>query len=277
MATYYGIDISRHQGKIDWAAVAKGQKFAFIKATGSDDGLYVDSQFKVNQAGARKAKLRRGYYHFGGGASATAEADYFCKTVGTLQPGEIVVLDAEYKNALNPAWCKQWLDRVQSRLGVKPLIYMSRARLFEKDWSAVSKADYGLWVADYTKTPAENVPLKYWRFYAFHQFTSSGKVAGVTGNVDRDAFFAASITVFDKYGKAAPKPVPAPKPAPAPKPEPKPQVIVPAPVPAPEPAPAKEDEVLTTVKANNALLQEILKRVGTIWALVMNLFKRLKP
>ncbi len=59
----YGIDVSNHQGAIDWRAVAEdGITAAYIKAT--EGQTFVDERFGENWAGAASAGLRRGAYHF---------------------------------------------------------------------------------------------------------------------------------------------------------------------------------------------------------------------
>lgn len=59
----YGIDVSAHQDEIDWDAVAgDGIKFAYIKATEGE--TWVDQWFEENWAGAERAGLDRGAYHF---------------------------------------------------------------------------------------------------------------------------------------------------------------------------------------------------------------------
>lgn len=59
----YGVDVSNHQGEIDWVAVADdGMTFAYIKAT--EGGDFVDDQFTQNWKGAAAAGLDRGAYHF---------------------------------------------------------------------------------------------------------------------------------------------------------------------------------------------------------------------
>jgi len=58
-----GVDVSRHQGKIDWQKVAGDDiAFAYIKAT--EGGDWRDPQFKTNWRGARNAGLATGAYHF---------------------------------------------------------------------------------------------------------------------------------------------------------------------------------------------------------------------
>ena len=58
-----GIDVSHHQGEIDWTKVKNdGIVFAFMKAT---QGLrFVDPRFKLNWAATEKAGIIRGAYHF---------------------------------------------------------------------------------------------------------------------------------------------------------------------------------------------------------------------
>lgn len=59
----YGIDVSHHQGEIDWEAVAGDDiDFAYIKAT--EGGDHVDARFAENWAGATNAGLEVGAYHF---------------------------------------------------------------------------------------------------------------------------------------------------------------------------------------------------------------------
>src|ERR687883_942901 len=58
-----GIDVSRHQGRIDWASVsAAGTQFAFIKAT--EGGDHMDERFLENWQGAKAAGIPRAAYHF---------------------------------------------------------------------------------------------------------------------------------------------------------------------------------------------------------------------
>lgn len=233
MAIFYGADVSTYQGNIDWQAFNPGAAFVFIKAGGGDDGNYVDDKLAANKAGARSLgnAMPRGFYWFGGNGSATDEADYFVtECVPDLQVGEILVLDSEFGKSLDPAWCLEWLQRVEARTGVKPLIYMSASRVTEKDWSAVAANGNGLWVADYAVAPADNVPIKYWAFYAFQQYSDSGTFPGIAGKVDTNAFFAKALNDFFRYGKQ-PETVVAPvlpPPAPTTPPSAPPAPVVPS-------------------------------------------------
>ena len=246
MNTYYGADISRWQGTVDWPAFNPGAAFVFFKAGGGDGGNYIDSQFENNLAGSRALgnQMPHGVYWFLQGDDPVGEANYFIQNVGNrLQTGEVIVLDCETSSGVNPNNAKQWLDTVSSVLGFKPIVYMSDNTVLTHDWSAVANANYGLWVADWGVDTSNNVPLKYWPFYAFQQYKDNGTFPGISGNVDADAFFADAISDFYKYGKPANVPPPIETPAPVqppvipvpPVPEPTPVPPVPEPIPEPVP------------------------------------------
>ena len=59
----HGIDVSKYQGNIDWAAVRdSGVQFAWIKST--EGGDRIDSKFQANFEEAKEAGVPRGAYHF---------------------------------------------------------------------------------------------------------------------------------------------------------------------------------------------------------------------
>jgi GH25 family lysozyme M1 (1,4-beta-N-acetylmuramidase) len=84
------------------------------------------------------------------------------------------------------AWVRSWVKRVHKRLGRKPMIYTNAT-----SWSATgntmefAKAKYPLWVAEWGVS-RPSVPANNWagRSYSVWQYTSSGRVAGISGRVD---------------------------------------------------------------------------------------------
>lgn len=192
-----GIDVSKWQGSIDFAKASKEVSFVIMKA--SEGVGFVDPQFLNYQTGARKAGLLTGYYHFARpdlGNKAEDEADFFLKTIGEIKNGEVLCLDFEVSYNQAVTWCKRWLDRISSQLqGYKPLIYLNFSLTKSYDWSAVSKADYGLWLAWYN----EGLPQVPWPVVAFQQNSSQGTVSGVPARVDTDVFYG-DVTSFKKYG-----------------------------------------------------------------------------
>jgi len=183
-----GIDVSNHQGTVDWPAVgASTVEFAFLKAT---EGVsFRDAFYKANRAGAKRAGLAVGAYHFGrpGGADGRREADFFLE-VAQPKPGELrPVLDLEASDGVSPAavraWALTFLRRVTAELGVTPFLYtypfFATGNAFA---SSPELAGFPLWIAHYGVTK----PLipKPWKSAVIWQFSSSGRVPGVKGRCD---------------------------------------------------------------------------------------------
>lgn len=241
MSTFYGADVSRWQGDVNWPAFNPGAAFVFIKAGGGDDGLYTDGKFYQNRDGVRSlgSDMPHGYYWFAGGGDPIGEANYFCDLLPDLQTGEVLVLDWEISPGFNhDEWCARFINQVKARTGITPLFYTNQNRVVSEDWSQTVATGCGLWVAHYGIGPDGDVPIKWWPFYAFHQYSSSGSFPGISGRVDTNAFFADAITDFYKYGKqsvvlppviAPPLPplVPPVEPTPLPEPTVPPVVALP--------------------------------------------------
>lgn len=192
-----GIDVSNWQGSIDWARVrGAGKTFVIAKAT---EGIgFKDDSYDRNKAGALGQGLKFGAYHFArpGSNDPVVEADWFVDTM-KLQRGMIVpTLDLERTGGLGPtaltSWVKAWLQRVDERLGVKAMIYVSpsfwRENMNDSRWFA----DNGyavLWVAHWS-TSNPSVPAANWggRSWTFWQYTSDGVVPGISGRVDLNRY-----------------------------------------------------------------------------------------
>jgi GH25 family lysozyme M1 (1,4-beta-N-acetylmuramidase) len=92
--------------------------------------------------------------------------------------------------------------------GIRPIIYMSESVVNQYDWSSVANGNYGLWVAkyrdmqtdrNYDMTNAGKKPVvKYWKFYAMWQWTSTGRLDGYNGNLDCDVFYG-DKKAWNKY------------------------------------------------------------------------------
>ena len=191
MSALYVVDVS------SWQALGAGDGWDGVVAKATEGGCYVDPMCDAHYQRAKANGQRRGVYHFArpdlNPNGAIEEADFFVDScLGYVKDG-ILVLDWECA-VWNVGWAKTWLDRVYSRTGVRPLIYMSASVVNGYDWSSVANAGYGLWIAGY---PNEyNVPnppkpsedyLPYsigaWPFCAMWQYSSSA------GSLDRDIFY----------------------------------------------------------------------------------------
>jgi lysozyme len=200
-----GIDVSYHQGAIDWGQVAAaGKRFSFVRATAGT--LTADTAYATNVSGARAAGLRVGSYHYANPDTAlndaSNEASWFLShasiVAGDLDP----VLDLEVSNGLGPAsltaWAQTWLAQVSATTGVHPIIYTNptfwSTSMADTDWFARNGYPV-LWIANWTSTAEPAVPANGWggNGWTFWQHSSSGTVPGIVGAVDLDRFNGSAL------------------------------------------------------------------------------------
>ncbi len=181
-----GIDISDHQGDIDWVGVA-GQNisFAYIKASEADD--FTDKRFAQNWNLARKAGIAIGAYHFYSLAySGESQANNF---ISTVPQGDIMlppVVDVEYSGNSRQRPSKQefqkgllvYINMVRSAYGKDPIIYTTEK--FYDDYLYPELKDQHFWMRSMFSKPQNN-----WTFWQYSQW---GNVDGISGNVDLDFF-----------------------------------------------------------------------------------------
>lgn len=190
-----GIDVARYQhgGSLSWPAVRRdGVRFAFVKATESDS--YVNPYYSSDDTRARRAGIYTGAYHFAQPSvgSAGDQARYFVSQGGSFhQQGDLPpVLDLEQANGLGVrqlrGWVRRWLATVESLTKRKPLIYTSPSFWSVYMGNTAEFTKYRLWVANYN-VDQPTVPGA-WPRWTFWQWTSTGRVDGISGDVDVNAF-----------------------------------------------------------------------------------------
>ena len=185
----HGIDISHHQGKIDWQKLKdKGLidgypiRFVMIKAT--EGASRIDANFRSNFHNAREYGFTRGAYHFYSVHSpAKAQAEFFIRHV-KLENGDLPpVLDVEHKpsNQTDEEFKESiqlWLNMVEFHYGVKPIIYTYykfKTRYLDDDVFD----QYPYWIAHYYVEKVE-----YQGEWKFWQHTDAGRLPGIKGDVD---------------------------------------------------------------------------------------------
>ncbi len=204
--TLEGLDVSHWQNAIDWLAVAgSGKTFAYIKA--SEDIDFVDQNYAANRASANAAGLVIGAYHFAqpdaSAGDAAAEADHFVDTAQPVAGDLLPVLDLERTGSLSPtvltAWVRDYLARIQERLGVHAVIYCSpnfwKNYMADTTWFA-NNGYQVLWVAHWTTAADPTVPGGAWgaNGWTFWQYTSSGIVPGIAGRVDLNRYNSTDLS-----------------------------------------------------------------------------------
>jgi GH25 family lysozyme M1 (1,4-beta-N-acetylmuramidase) len=196
--TILGVDVSHHEGQIDWASVAtSGKKFAYLKA--SEGTAYVDPTYALNRAGATGVGMRTGAFHYAqpdtAVGEAAAEADHFAQ-IADIRRGDLrPMLDLEVTNGLSPselqAWVAAFLGRLYERTGVRAGIYVSPS--FWSDHlgdsaSAATTSGAELWIAHWTTADAPSLPASNWAGHSWTvwQYTDHGRVPGISRPADID-------------------------------------------------------------------------------------------
>lgn len=186
-----GIDISAYQENVDFTKVKNaGIEIVYIKAT--EGTSYINPLLKTQYQGAKDAGLKVGFYHFfraKNEANAVAQAQYFVNAVSGLEYDCRLALDIETSEGIAKAAlstiAKTFLDEVKSLTGLTPVLYTYSSFISESLDNTL--AAYPLWVAQYTSgSPSSNAV--WGSSWAGWQYSDSGSVSGITGNVDLDTF-----------------------------------------------------------------------------------------
>jgi len=191
--TVEGIDVSQYQATVNWPMVrAAGKRFAIARIL---HWPVRDTQFERNWREIRANGLIRGaYIYFDPRFEVAAQADVVVRAVGRLGEGDLpVTLDIEQPNPGLPTparyveMIRDLAARVEAGTGRAPMIYTGRYY-----WPSYVRSpefrDLPLWHAQYTTTQPCPYIADAWRDWAFWQYSSTGRVSGITGNVDLDRF-----------------------------------------------------------------------------------------
>ena len=195
-----GVDVSHHQGTIDWEKVkADGYEFAILRigyrGYGQSGGLYVDKEFKNNIKNAHKAGLDVGVYIFSQAINETEaleEADLVIEQLQgetlelpvTFDPELIRTDDARTDNVTGEQFTKNTIafcEKIE-KAGYEAMIYSNmywESFLFDLE----QLSDYTIWYADYEKVPQTPYQFEFW------QYSDKGQVDGISGKTDLNIQF----------------------------------------------------------------------------------------
>lgn len=176
-----GIDVSKHNGAVNWQQVASaGVKFAFIKVGSTNSGI--DPQFAANITGAQAAGIKTGVYVYSYATTpeqAMNEANLVLEWIAPYTVNYPVVFDIEDK-CQRGLTAQQMIDVVNAfcttidAAGYHPMVYSYKNMFAGK----LSIAGWDRWVAQYNDACETNNNVCFW------QYSSKGKVSGLSGNVD---------------------------------------------------------------------------------------------
>lgn len=190
---FKGIDVSKWQGDINWKKVsASGIDFVMIRSSfGSTD---VDIKLKRNVNGCEKYGIPYGFYHYTYArtvAQAKKEAKFFLKTIKNYSPEYPVVLDIEesFYNSMSRKEVTDIITAFMEELenaGYFAMIY-SGAKFLTDNTYIERLTAYDIWVACWGDE--ERLISNYDYHYGMWQYSSTGKVKGIDGDVDLNYAF----------------------------------------------------------------------------------------
>jgi lysozyme len=184
-----GIDVSHHQGPIDWRQVAvAGIDFAYIKATEGKD--LSDPMFPFHWRAADAAGIPHGAYHFFTFCSpGKDQAEHFLREAppepGALPPAADVEFFGNCRSygdlASVRAELEVFMEIVAAAWGRSPVLYVTPEALE----SVVGKgmSEHPIWIRSVFTQPA----LDDYREWMLWQFSDNSRVPGIQGFVDRNA------------------------------------------------------------------------------------------
>ena len=193
-----GIDVSYHQGQINWETVkAAGVEFAMIRLgyrSYKDGLLHTDPRAEENLRGAKAAGLKIGAYFFSQATSpaqAEEEAQYALSILGDTKLDLPLAFDWEYVNDDVPSaqvteevleqCVRSFCDTVK-QAGHESMVYFNQD-LAKTRLDLEQVEEYPFWLAMYSDTLTFSHEIQLW------QYSDNGRVPGIEGNVDLNLYF----------------------------------------------------------------------------------------
>lgn len=209
-----GIDVSRHQGEIDFAKVKKaGVKFVIIRCNNWDENkncVMKDPYFEQNYKNAKNAGLDVGAYYYTWNTTAGGAMDDAALCMKYLSGKKFeypIYFDLEWQKAFakGKATCDAMVRAFCGRLednGYFAGLYISRIPL-QTYISPDVASSYSLWIAEY------GAKCNYNGLYGMWQYSDNGRINGINGNVDLDECYVDYPTMIKSGGfNGYPKPEP---------------------------------------------------------------------
>ena len=185
MAQIKGIDVSKWQGNIDWQKVkADGVVFAFIRTGYSNN--YTDPYFEEYYSGAKSVGIKVGVYHYSYATTAEQakkEAEFVLTLLKGKQFEYPIAFDIE-ENSQTKLGKKIITDMIVAfcetikSAGYTPMLYTNTS--WRTNYIDMTRIPYLLWQAHYTAVKPAAIDSR----VAVWQYTGTGKVNGISGNVD---------------------------------------------------------------------------------------------
>lgn len=207
-----GIDVSKHNGKIDWKKVKQdGVKFAMIRmGVGSDLKSQDDPRFEENVKGCESVGIPWGAYLYSYALNtqqAQSELKHALRLLKGKNPTFPIAFDMEdadgYKkkhgmpsNSRLVDICETFLTGIE-KAGYYAILYASRSWL-ENQLKSSKLNKFDKWLAEWNTSPS------YKGDYSMWQYTENGIVKGINGYVDMNIGYLDYPAVMSKKKKTKP-------------------------------------------------------------------------
>lgn len=186
----HGIDVSHYQGRINWDEVAKDSKVNYVYLKATEGTGNVDDTYSYNFNECKRVGLKVGsYLFFRPHLSAKAQFDLFVSRVDTKKQDLLPLVDAEVIKGVSDgvfqARLLELCELLEKEYGKKPIIYTGK-NFYNKHIHGNSHLrNYKFFIAAY----AFDEPELYGGFdYVMWQYSATGRVRGIRGDVDMSRF-----------------------------------------------------------------------------------------
>ena len=204
----HGIDVSEHQGVIDWGKAENEIDFAMIRA---GVGTRLDYQFVRNISECNRIGIPCGVYWFSYADNEAEAADEAARCIKAIKPYRVeypVCFDFEYASATNiknkgisptkalcSAICHAFCE-VTENAGYYTMAY-TNDNFISQYYDSTIAATYDLWVPTYPKTVDLDKPP---RSCGMWQHSDKGSVTGIDGNVDLNVSYKDYTSIITAAG-----------------------------------------------------------------------------
>ena len=193
----YGIDVSHWQNSIDFDALSKSNSIDFMIIRAGHGLNIIDTKFERNYTNAKKYKIPLGVYLYANAQNvdeAIKEANHLVDLIKGKSFELPVFYDVEAQANVDKdtvtAMCNEFCKIIKNA-GYKTGIYASKYYFLDKINANKLPSDCAIWVASYGKDNGA-MPKDSYRYagnWDIWQYTSTGKIAGIDGDVDYDVSY----------------------------------------------------------------------------------------
>ena len=179
---YQGIDVSHHQGHINWSLVAKDKHIQFVYIKATEGATHVDKSYRFNITEARRYGLKCGSYHYLRNTSRISSQFENFKTTAKRDIQDLIpIVDVEEKVAKDSI--RLFCNLIRAHYGKRPVIYGTN-----RSYNSFCAPDFNNYILMIGRYGANRPVIKGTGHYDIWQYSQEGKVDGIEKPVDLNRF-----------------------------------------------------------------------------------------